>query len=213
VCYIDSDDGYAHISDAEDSADDALSEENATQFICNLWLGNGPPTAHILSPGGLSPKTHTCYFDSGATRHVFHDRGAFVEYTKIRPLAVKGFDRAVTASAIGKGFVRLTSRLAGRKVSLLLTDVLHIPTAHSNLVSGALLASKGVNILSAGNTFTLFSGSVTVANGSMCGNMYQLDVRITQLAQKIVPPTRDLKSRIGPIAASVDSSQSGFGTA
>jgi len=166
-----------------------------------------------LEPRRFVPKTHICYFDSGATRHVFHDRAAFVEYIKIRPLSVKGFDRAVTASAIGKGSVRLTSRIAGKKVSLLLTDALHIPTAHSNLVSGALLANKGVNILSAGNTFTLFSGAITVANGSMRGGMYQLDVGITQSAQTSTPQSRDLKSRIGPIAATVNPDQPGFGTA
>jgi hypothetical protein len=136
---------------------------------------------------------------------------AFAEYAEIGPLTVKGFDKGVTASAIGCGSVRLASHLVGKKATLLLTNVLHIPTAHSNLISGGLLARKGINILSAGNTFTLFSGNATVTCGVIHGDMYQLNVAIIR-QQRILPP-RDLESRMTPTIAVAKPDQSGFGTA
>jgi hypothetical protein len=74
------------------------------------------------------------------------------------------------------------------------------------LVSGALLAKKGINILSAGDTFTLFSGNTTVAGGVIHGDMYQLNVGI-------IRPPRDLQSRIGPAIAITNPDQASFGTA
>jgi hypothetical protein len=104
-CYVPASDDipYAHITNADDSNEDALSEETPTEYVCNLQLGNK----------GI--RSDACFFDSGATRHVFHDHTAFTEYTKIRPLTVKGFDRIVTASAIGCGTVRLACQVTGRK--------------------------------------------------------------------------------------------------
>jgi hypothetical protein len=205
VCYVNptaDNISYAHITDADESDEDALSAETPTEFICNLQLGN------------QGSRSDACYFDSGANRHVFHDRAAFTEYTEIGPLTVKGFDRDVTASAIGCGTVRLASHLAGRKTTLLLMNVLHIPTAHSNLISGALLAKKGVNILSAGDTFTLFSGVVTVASGVLHGDMYKLDVSIIRPpTQTQHAPPRDLISRISPAVATISPDHSDFGTA
>ena len=82
------------------------------------------------------PHSDYCHHDSAANRHVFHNKTAFEEYTPIEPLAVKGFGCNLSTIAIGRGTVRLWCTYGGCESSILLTNVLHILAARSNLISG-----------------------------------------------------------------------------
>ena len=82
------------------------------------------------------PRDNTCHHDSGANRHVFHDQSIFKRYEAITPLTVKGFGHNLSTVAIGQGSVRLEGRYGTQKCSVTLDNVLHIPAARSNLISG-----------------------------------------------------------------------------
>jgi hypothetical protein len=122
--------------------------------------------------------TDDCHHDSGANRHVFHDRSVFEKYTSIEPLAVKGFGHNLSTAAIGRGTVRLICSFRNRPSSVLLTNILHIPAARSNLISGVRLDNAGV-------TATLGNGSILLSHnrnpfvsGTIHKDMYCLDFNI-----------------------------------
>jgi hypothetical protein len=98
-----------------------------------------------------------CHHDSAANRHVFHDKTAFESYTTIEPLAVKGFGHDLSTVAIGHGTVRLRCKIGDNQTWILLTDVLHIPAARSNLISGIRLDNAGV-------TTTLGNGAIMLTH-------------------------------------------------
>lgn len=125
------------------------------------------------------PQNDNCYHDSAANRHVFHDRSAFDRYQSIDPLSVKGFGRDLSTVAIGRGNVRLRCTYNDRVTkTIVLTDVLHIPAARSNLVSNVRLDKMGVfATLGDGGITLLFQGSPLVS-GSLHHEMYRLNFSI-----------------------------------
>jgi hypothetical protein len=62
-------------------------------------------------------------------------------------------------------------------------DVLHIPTSHSNLISGPLLAEAGVTAVLTRDVITLLAGETKVVSGKLLHGMYQLDMNIIRLVQ------------------------------
>jgi len=60
-------------------------------------------------------------------------------------LAVHGFGTSLTTQAVGKGKVILKSTYDGLACNFSVSNVLHIPSAHCNLLSGSRLDRKGVN--------------------------------------------------------------------
>jgi hypothetical protein len=84
------------------------------------------------------------YWNTGATKGVFHDRAVFKEYRPLaRPIQVNGFGSNLATVAIAIGSVVLHSFVNGREDRFTLTKVLHIPDAQCNLVSGIQLEYKG----------------------------------------------------------------------
>jgi hypothetical protein len=82
------------------------------------------------------PKENGTYHDSGASRHVFHNRRVFSDYEEFTAaVKVKGFDSSVEAAVLGRGTVHLTCRSEGRECTVNLSDVLHVPNTRCNLVS------------------------------------------------------------------------------
>ena len=168
---------------------------------CHAWNTTcdvAQATLPVLNP--RLPRDNTCHHDSGANRHVFHDRTAFESYESIPPLPVKGFGQNLTATAIGRGTVRLQSHHNGD--SILLQNVLHIPAARTNLISGIQLDKAGVSSLGEHNTISLSVNNKVVVTGKIVNDMYRLDVSIVHpkpsLASRFAPTTNDLASRISP---------------
>ena len=125
------------------------------------------------------PQNYNCYHDSAVNRHVFHDRSAFDCYQSIDPLSVKGFGCDLSTVTIGRGNVRLCCTYNDRVTkTIVLTDILHIPAARSNLVSNVHLDKMGIfATLGDGGITLLFQGSPLVS-GSLHHEMYQLNFSI-----------------------------------
>ena len=80
------------------------------------------------------------HHDTGASRHIFHKHELFHDYAMFEsPLAVHGFGMSLTTQAVGKGKIILKSMYDGIMCNFSVLNVLHIPTAHCNLLSGSRL--------------------------------------------------------------------------
>ena len=153
-----------------------------------------------------APKTDICLYDSGANRHVFNDRAAFENYESIQPLSVKGFGDSLATTAVGRGSVRLRSKYGSRPSSFLLTNVLHIPIARSNLISGTQLATHGVVTTLGKRNIILTHNNIFILDGFVEKGMYRLNTTP-------IPPAPTLLSRITPTIATVHTTQADFYTA
>ncbi|RVW87939.1 hypothetical protein CK203_033932 [Vitis vinifera] len=83
--------------------------------------------------------------DSGATRHIYGNRSAFTSYTIVK----KGEEQVFmgnSRSTLVIGKLKVLLKLTSGKM-LALSDVLHVPDIHWNLVSVSLLGKTGVRIL------------------------------------------------------------------
>jgi hypothetical protein len=165
--------------------------------VFHTELDNRPAVATLPILRESMAKSNRCYYDSAANRHVFHDRNAFEKYTSISAVPVKGFEDNLTASAVGIGSVRLQCRSGVQPSTFVLTNVLHIPRARSNLVSGALLYDLGVGTtLVKPNPCLSYRGTqfltVSVHHGMFC-----LETNIMRPSSV----TPSLLSRLTPIAS------------
>jgi hypothetical protein len=136
------------------------------------------------------PYTNHCHHDSAANRHGFHDRTAFEEYKSITALPVKGFRCNLSTVAVGCSSVRLRCNYGGRTYSILLTNILHISAARSNLISGVCLDKAGVTSTLGNGTVTLSLHGSPIISGNIQNNMYRLNlsiVRPTFVAHKRSP--------------------------
>jgi len=147
-------------------------------------------TLPVLNPA--LPRDNHCHHDSGANRHVFHDRSSFEHYETIPPLTVKGFGQNLSAVAIGRGTVRLESTYNNNPCSILLNNVLHIPAARTNLISGIQLDKAGVVSTLGNQSIFLSLNNQIIVNGQITNDMYRLNVRVIQSAPA------SLMSRITP---------------
>ena len=126
------------------------------------------------------PHSDYCHHDLAANCHVFHDKTAFEDYTPIEPLAVKGFSHNLSTVAIGRGTVRLWCTYGGRESSILLTNILHIPAARSNLISGVRLDLAGVTATLGNGSILLSLRGEPVVSGSIHHDMYCLNFKIVR---------------------------------
>jgi hypothetical protein len=155
-----------------------------------------------------TPKSDNCFYDSAANRHVFHDRSAFETYQSIPPLAVKGFGEDLSAAAIGRGTVRLEGRHNDRSFPIILTNVLHIPCARVNLISGGEFTERNViATIQRPLSFFCLRGTIFLEAFFEHG-FYRFNARI-------IRPTPSLLSRISQplVSASTMSQQPDFYTA
>ena len=180
----------------------------------SIQLGNEPIVASLPVLDNSLPCADTCHHDSGANRHVFHDRSAFETYQSIQPVQVKGFGHNLSTTAIGRGTVRVNGRYGTRVSPIVLHNVLHIPAARSNLISGPQLDLAGVSSLLGDGLATLSIRGENVVGGALHNDMYRLNMSIVRpdrqrpIFSRIDPSPPS--SRITPIAAAASSDQAGF---
>lgn len=197
-------------SPLHDSAEtEPVVKDEIPSFAFVTHIDSDPVVTTLPVFNRNTPKNHTCYYDSGANRHVFNDRNVFETYREIEPVSVKGFGDDYSTSAIGSGSVRVHAKYYDRLSSLLLTSALHIPAAWSNLISGVELDNAGVvATLGHGRATLSYSGS-NLVSGEIHDSMYRLDVTV-------VPPPRSESATPSPIiqvAADDNPSESDFRTA
>ena len=160
-------------------------------------------------------RTDICYHDSGANRHVFHDKTAFETYESITPVAVSGFGHNLSAAAIGQGTVCIEGRYGNRVSQILLRDALHIPAARSNLISSPQLDRMGIASMLADGLATLMIRGQGIIGGALYNGMYRLNITVMRPAGG--PQLRNTNlgalSAITPLVAAATSDQAGFYTA
>jgi hypothetical protein len=160
-------------------------------------------------------RTDICYHDSGANRHVFHDKTAFETYESITPVTVSGFGHNHSAAAIGQGTVRIEGRYGNRVSQILLRDALHIPAARSNLISSPQLDRMGIASMLADGLATLMIRGQGIIGGALYNGMYRLNITVMRPAGG--PQLRNTNlgalSTITPLVAAATSDQAGFYTA
>lgn len=103
----------------------------------------------------------TVNHDTGATRHIFRSQELFHDYS-ILETHVNGL----------------------KEHTFSLSNVLHIPTAHCNLISGSRIDRKGVKTTTGDGKITYTNSSnVPFAQGSIIRDLYQMNV-VAVKAQK-----------------------------
>ena len=180
--------------------------DSGDTLILTTIFNDAPAVASLPILSENFPKSDICYYDSGANRHVFHDRSVFESYESILPLDVKGFGENLSTTAIGRGSVRITSHPTYHHSSILLTNVLHIPLARSNLISSTQLREHDV-------VATLTKCAVVLSH---CGKTFLegiIEHGMFRLQTTPIRPSPTLLSRISPTTASLTAQQLGFCTA
>jgi hypothetical protein len=100
---------------------------------------------------------------------------------------VKGFGDRLATTAVGHSSVCLQSKYGSRTSSFLLTNVLHIPIARTNLVSGIQLATHSV-VTTLGKQNIIFThNNIFILDGFVERGMYRLNT-------KPIPPSPTLLS-------------------
>ena len=154
---------------------DALPPASTSDFAPHVWTTYIPDediftTLPILNLS-LTPD-NSCHHDSGANRHVFHNCDTFHTYDTIMPLTVKGFGHNLSTLAIGQGTIHLKAHYGDRTSPITLHNVLHIPAARSNLISGILLDKAGIICTLGNNSISLSINGQTIVDGHIINNMY-----------------------------------------
>ena len=85
-----------------------------------------------------------CWIDTGATRHMYHDKGNFHTYKDVENGQKLYMGNVATAEVKGMGEVIL-KMTSGKKLKL--KDVLYVPELRNNLISGWLLNKFGFKLV------------------------------------------------------------------
>ena len=193
--------------DSFSSSSDAKIE--STDIVLMSCVNDDPVVTTLPVWDPESPKTDVCYFDSGANRHVFNNQSLFESYQSITPIDVQGVGTNCLTKAIGRGNVRLRTSYGTKNYSILLADVLHIPRARSNLISGGQFDERGVHTSLGDGKSSFFYHGLPFLDGFLKNRLYHLN--ITVIRPSLVP----LSSRItpNPIVAAANAPQPDFYTA
>lgn len=123
-------------------------------------------------------KSDDCYHNSRSNRHVFHGRHFFDEYTEIEPVKVHAFSEGLTIAVTGAGSVKLKVSYRGKPKIITLTNCLHMPPAHVNLISQICLDKFGVSTWFDNGTVTLFKDKIPCIDGIIHNDLYRLNMRL-----------------------------------
>jgi hypothetical protein len=112
--------------------------------------------------------------DSGATRHICANRDAFTSYSSVgddeAPVYL-GDSRTAAVNGKGKVLLKLTS---GK--TLALSDVLHVPSIRTNLISVALLNKVGVKVSFESDKIVMTKNDLFVGKGYYDQGLFVLSV-------------------------------------
>ena len=126
------------------------------------------------------PKNSKDWFiDSACSMHMTFDKNLFSSYTPGGHSPVCLGNRT-TASVAGSGNVTLNIVLNGRHRKCKLENVLHVPQLGYQLISVPTLDKSGKNILFESGKAFVRSNNVLLATGTLQGNLYRLDSRISK---------------------------------
>lgn len=130
--------------------------------------------AAVISEVHLVSDVKKWVVDSGATRHICAKREAFTSYTYVgddEDQVYLGDSRTAAVNGKGKVLLKLTS---GK--TLALSDVLHVPTIRTNLISVALLNKVGVKVSFESDKMVMTKNNVFVGKGYCDQGLFVLSV-------------------------------------
>ena len=139
---------------------------------------NEEPLVAMISEINLISGSEGWWIDTGASRHVCHDRSLFKSYSEADDKKVLlGDSHTTKVLGIGDVDVKFTS---GRTVTL--KEVLHTPEIRKNLVSGYLLNKAGFTQTLGADQYTLTKNGMFVGKGYATDGMFKLNVEINKIA-------------------------------
>lgn len=155
------------------------SDESCMDSKRGILLDDSDDITVTSQPTGLDmPKDDSCYYVSTAKQHIFHDKTAFETYETIKPVAVKGFAQNMSANAIGRGTVRVEGLYSYLKPLILLEEVLHIPTARFNMISGICLGKAAISATLGKDDIKLLDRGSVIISGNVYNDLYRLTLTI-----------------------------------
>ncbi|KAF8066579.1 hypothetical protein FPV67DRAFT_1394325, partial [Lyophyllum atratum] len=106
--------------------------------------------------------------DCAATSHIFRDRAQFSSYVDTPGHQIKGFG---STAGMGRGTVKLTSKVGGKDMTITLRNVVHAPDAPYNLVSVSRMTDARFSLKFEGESLRIFApdGSTDVLRGRKIG--------------------------------------------
>ena len=180
----------------------ALSSEGAF-YACNVMFNepeytNLPIYCHASIFDTSVECSSECYHDSGANRHIFREKSAFLEYKPMGQVKVNGFGSALSSSAVGVGTVLLKASYNGIINHIQLSNVLHVPSARFNLLSQGCLERKGMFCRTEAGRIWLRKDGKEVIEGRLQdkNGLFRMNI------STVYPVTKD--DHYEPIAAAVD---------
>jgi hypothetical protein len=113
-------------------------------------------------------------FDTCASYHMTANRDSFVSYRPADKNQGICDAQGSRGRPLGKGTVIVKTSDGG---ILKLEDVLHIPTLHANLISGALLEEQGFQVEKSTSIYTIYTpdGDMVTASVVPGVNIYRID--------------------------------------
>nr|XP_033508315.1 uncharacterized protein LOC117273293 [Nicotiana tomentosiformis] len=130
--------------------------------------------AGVISQVNIIVRAKEWVVDFGATRHICANREAFSSYTPVeddREEVYRG--DSSTTKVLGKGKVLL--KLTSGK-TLVLVDVLHVPTMRANLIFISLLGRAGVKVSFESDKIIMTKNNVFVGKGYCNQGLFVLNV-------------------------------------
>lgn len=112
--------------------------------------------------------------DSGATKHICGNKDVFTSYTHVgveEEHVYLGDSRTTPVLGKGKVLLKLTS---GK--TLALTNVLHVPTIRTNLISVALLGKSGIKVVFDSDKIVMTKNDTFLGKGYNDQGLFVLNV-------------------------------------
>ena len=109
--------------------------------------------------------------DSGASQHISHDSARFTTYTHVSKAQAITIADGTRLEACGIGNIEISTK-AG---CITLTDVWHVPTIETNLISVARMVDAGFTIQFSKSTCTVSKGGIATELGHHYAALYYLD--------------------------------------
>ncbi|KAH0698970.1 hypothetical protein KY284_013185 [Solanum tuberosum] len=128
----------------------------------------------IISQANLVANLSDWVIDSGATRHICANKTDFMSYTQVNEgEEVVYLGDSSTTQVLGKG--KVLFKLTFEK-TLALTEVLHVPSIRTNLVSVGLLGKVGVKVAFESGKVMIIKNNVFVGKRYCNHGLFVLNV-------------------------------------
>lgn len=140
------------------------------------------PLVAMISEINLVGSEEGWWADSGASRHVCHDKNLFQNYVPVEKdkKVLLGDFHSIKVLGMGDVVLKFTS---GKILTL--KDVLHTPDIRKNLVSGYLLNKAGFKQTFESDQFILSKNGMFVGKGYACDGMFKLNVEMNKTSTSV----------------------------